>query len=65
MHPDSLGRMAARSTLASAHLAITPAAATKEVASAAQTKPLFGPHLPERPPKHWRDLQPLPPSPTL
>ena len=34
------GRMAARSTLASAHLAITPAAATKEVASAAQTKPV-------------------------
>ena len=32
------GRKAARSTLASAHLAITPAAATKEVASAAQTK---------------------------
>ena len=34
------GRKAARSTLASAHLAITPAAATKEVASAAQTKPV-------------------------
>ena len=32
--------MAARSTLASAHLAFTPAAATKEVASAAQTKPV-------------------------
>ena len=34
------GRKAARSTLASAHLAISPAAATKEVASAAQTKPV-------------------------
>ncbi|EOD35532.1 hypothetical protein EMIHUDRAFT_201677 [Emiliania huxleyi CCMP1516] len=34
------GRKAARSTLASAHLAITPAAATKELASAAQTKPV-------------------------
>ena len=32
--------MAARSTLASAHLAFTPGAATKEVASAAQTKPV-------------------------
>ncbi|EOD11339.1 hypothetical protein EMIHUDRAFT_214665 [Emiliania huxleyi CCMP1516] len=34
------GRKAARSTLASAHLAFTPATATKEVASAAQMKPV-------------------------
>ena len=61
------GRKAARSALASAHLAFTPATATKEVASAAQMKPVrlvWEPHAVPLSPALLTTPKPAPRSPS-
>ena len=61
------GRKAARSALASAHLAFTPATATKEVASAAQMKPVrlvWEPHAVPLSPALLTTPKPTPRSPS-
>ena len=61
------GRKAARSALSSAHLAFTPATATKEVASAAQMKPVrlvWEPHAVPLSPALLTTPKPAPRSPS-